>query len=229
MSDNKAGRLAGKIVLVTGGASGIGAAAVAACEREGAEVIVGDISIADDGPRRRRLDVGDEASWAALGDSIAASHGRIDALIHCAAILRTAMIEDQDAAVFSEVMRVNQLGTFLAIRQVIPLMRERGGSIALLSSLGGLEGSAMSIAYCSTKWAVRGMAKVAASELRPLGIRVNSVHPGVTVTPMVAGWGDPATQIRPETVAHMLVFLASDESIASTGSEFICDGGQRIP
>lgn len=223
------GRLAGKIVLVTGGASGIGAAAVAACEREGAEVIVTDITITDDGPGRRKLDVGDEASWAALGESIAASHGRIDALIHCAAILRTAMIEDQDAAMFSEVMRINQLGTFLAIRQVIPLMRERGGSIALLSSLGGLEGSAMSIAYCSTKWAVRGMAKVAATELRPMGIRVNSVHPGVTVTPMVAGWGDPSQQIKPETVAQMLVFLASDESVASTGSEFICDGGQRIP
>ncbi len=229
MSDNKAGRLAGKVVLVTGGASGIGAAAVAACEREGAEVIVADITLANGNSNHHHLDVGDEASWATLGDRIAASHGRLDALIHCAAILRTAMIEDQDAAVFSEVMRVNQLGTFLAMRQVLPLMKERGGSIALLSSLGGLEGSAMSVAYCSTKWAVRGMAKVAASEFRQYGIRVNSVHPGVTVTPMVAGWGDPSQQIKPETVAQMLVFLASDESSASTGSEFICDAGQRIP
>src|SRR5690606_12054251 len=77
MSDKQAGRLAGKIILVTGGASGIGAAAVAACEREGAEVIVADITIADDGPSRRRLDVGNEASWAMLGESIAASHGRL--------------------------------------------------------------------------------------------------------------------------------------------------------
>jgi 3alpha(or 20beta)-hydroxysteroid dehydrogenase len=229
MSDDRAGRLAGKVVLVTGGASGIGAATVASCEREGAEVIVADVTLADDGPKRRHLDVADETSWAALTGSIARSHGRLDALINCAGILRTAPIEEQRADVFMEVVRVNQLGSFLAIREAIPLMREKGGSVALLSSLAGLSGSAHSIAYTSTKWAVRGMAKVAANELKPFGIRVNSVHPGVTVTPMVAGWGDPSTQIDPETVAAMLLFLASDESIASTGSEFICDGGQMIP
>lgn len=229
MSDNRPGRLAGKIVLVTGGASGIGAAAVALCEREGADVIAADVTLADDGPNRRRLDIADEASWKALTGSIARSHGRLDALINCAGILRTAMIEDQQADVFMEVVAVNQLGTFLAIRETIPLMRDKGGSMVLVSSLAGLSGSSSSIAYTSTKWAVRGMAKVAANELRRFNIRVNSVHPGVTVTPMVAGWGDPSTQIKPETVGHMLVFLASDESIASTGSEFICDNGQLIP
>ena len=223
------GRLAGKVVLVTGGASGIGASTVALCEREGAEVIAADVTIADDGAKRRRLDVADEASWAALTGGIARSHGRLDALINCAGILRTAPIEEQSAEVFMDVLRVNQLGTFLAIREAIPLMRDKGGSIVLLSSLAGLSGSSHSIAYTSSKWAVRGMAKVAASELKRFGIRVNSVHPGVTVTPMVAGWGDPATQIKPETVAEMLAFLASDASIASTGSEFICDGGQTIP
>ena len=223
------GRLAGKVVLVTGGASGIGASTVALCEREGAEVIAADVTIADDGAKRRRLDVADEASWAALTGGIARSHGRLDALINCAGILRTAPIEEQSAEVFMDVLRVNQLGTFLAIREAIPLMRDKGGSIVLLSSLAGLSGSSHSIAYTSSKWAVRGMAKVAAAELKRFGIRVNSVHPGVTVTPMVAGWGDPATQIKPETVAEMLAFLASDASIASTGSEFICDGGQTIP
>src|SRR3954462_9247852 len=112
MGDQRAGRLAGKVVLVTGGASGIGAAAVALCEREGAEVIAADLTIADGGPTRHHIDVADEASWAALTAGIAQSHGRIDALIHCAGILRTAPIEEQAADVFMEVLRVNQLGTF---------------------------------------------------------------------------------------------------------------------
>lgn len=220
------GRLAGKIVLVTGGARGIGAATVALFAREGATVISADLAAAN--PGDRVLDVRDEASWQALADDIAATHGRLDAIVHCAGVLRIASIEEHSAAHYMDVVAVNQLGSFLAIRSVIPLMRARGGSIVLLSSLAGLMGSPQTIAYTSSKWAVRGMAKVAAAELLPLGIRVNSIHPGVVDTPMVAGFGEPSKLIRAETVAEMALFLASDASVSSTGAEFICNGGDAI-
>jgi 3alpha(or 20beta)-hydroxysteroid dehydrogenase len=218
------GRLSGKIALVTGAARGIGAATAALFEREGATVIAADLSL-DGGDR---LDVSDEASWAAMGDRIARDHGRLDALVNCAGLLKIAPIEAHSVDDYMKIVAVNQLGSFLAIRTAIPLMRERGGSIALLSSLAGLMGSPQTIAYTTSKWAVRGMAKTAAAELLPLKIRVNSVHPGVVDTPMVAGYGDPAQLIRAETVAEMLLFLASDASVASTGTEFVCNGGDAI-
>ncbi len=222
------GRLAGKIVLITGGARGIGGAAVSLFEREGAQVIAADISMSDADATHRHIDVRDEASWKTLADSIASTHGRLDALIHCAGILHVGTIEDHSVAQYENLVAINQTGSFLAIRTAIPLMRERGGSIALLSSMAGLMGEANTIAYTSSKWAVRGMAKVAASELLPLRIRVNSIHPGVTDTPMVAGFGEPTNHIRAETVAEMALFLASDASVSSTGSEFVCSGGDSI-
>ena len=218
------GRLEGKIMLVTGAARGIGAVTAALFEREGATVIGADILPAGDNEAHRPLDVSDEASWAALADDIGASHGRIDGLVHCAGILRTGLIEEQGVEAFREIMAVNQLGTFLAIRSVVPLMRERGGSIVLVSSMAGMMGTASSIAYSSTKWAVRGMAKVAAIELLPLRIRVNSLHPSLTDTPMVAGYRDPSTMLDPAVIADMALFLASDASRASTGAEFLCNG-----
>lgn len=137
---------------------------------------------------------------------------------------------------YRKIIEINQVSVFLGIKTVVPLMQKSGGgSIINISSLNGLVGGA--IGYTDSKFAVRGMKKAAALQLAPLGIRVNSVHPGIIETPMVTE-GDSyeiikeyAKQVplgriaQPEEVANLVVYLASDESSYSTGSEFIVDGG----
>ncbi|MBA3654510.1 MAG: SDR family oxidoreductase, partial [Actinobacteria bacterium] len=133
---------------------------------------------------------------------------------------------------------VNQVGVFLGMKAAIPAMATAGGgSIINISSLAGLIGAQGHVAYCASKWAVRGMTKVAALEVASLGIRVNSIHPGLIDTPMMdhyralgiadrAGAGVPLGRLAdPEDVSELALFLASDESRYSTGSEFVIDGG----
>jgi 3alpha(or 20beta)-hydroxysteroid dehydrogenase len=139
-----------------------------------------------------------------------------------------------------EVVNINQLGTFLGMKAVAPAMGDSGGgSIINISSIAGLRGSAGTMAYTASKWAVRGMTKTAALELAPLGIRVNSIHPGFIDTPMLPdlmitteeqktmlGGQIPLGRVaQAEQVAKLALFLASDESEYSTGSEFVVDGG----
>jgi 3alpha(or 20beta)-hydroxysteroid dehydrogenase len=137
------------------------------------------------------------------------------------------------------VVRVNQLGVFLGMRAAIaPMRRTGGGSIINISSNAGLQGVQGVVSYVGSKWAVRGMTKTAALELGRYGIRVNSVHPGAVDTPMIAMPELEAVDrdglyrslpiprmARPEEIARLVLFLASDESSYSTGSEFIADGG----
>jgi 3alpha(or 20beta)-hydroxysteroid dehydrogenase len=137
---------------------------------------------------------------------------------------------------FELVMDINCTGVFLGMRTAAPLMMASGGgSIVNISSLAGLRGAAGALAYGASKWAVRGMTKAASIELARKGIRVNSIHPGLIETPMAAQLGnDPEKMTRriplargaqPEEVANLALFLASDESSYSTGSEFLIDGG----
>jgi 3alpha(or 20beta)-hydroxysteroid dehydrogenase len=139
---------------------------------------------------------------------------------------------------FQRVYRVNQLGVFLGMRAVIPAMIRAGkGSIINVSSIEGLAGSPLACAYAATKFAARGMTKVAALELAGSGIRVNSIHPGVVRTPIIevapgldlAAMVEPKVPMQrvasPEEIASVIVFLASDESSYCTGAEFVVDGG----
>lgn len=240
------GRLSGKVALITGAARGQGAIAAQMFVAEGASVMLADVL--DDQGRAVAaglqtaeyisLDVGDEAAWERAVAATIERFGRIDILINNAAIFRSASIESTTVEFFNEMTRVNQLGVLLGMKTVVPHMKKQGGgSIVNISSVAGLIGSGNLAAYTASKWAVRGMTKVAALELADFGIRVNSVHPGLIDTDMVRGGvgstrtemltkGIPLARVgRVEEPPQLMLFLASDESSYCTGGEYVCDGG----
>ncbi|HZC73410.1 MAG TPA: glucose 1-dehydrogenase [Jatrophihabitans sp.] len=241
--------LTGRVAIVTGAARGQGAAAAQLFVAEGARVVIGDVlddvgkELADSlgaGAIYRHLDVSNEDDWTSVVDEAVETLGGVDVLVNNAGILRFAALSDMPLADYLRVVNVNQVGTFLGMRAVAkPMMAARRGSIVNISSVEGLAGMPYLTAYTSTKFAIRGMTKVAALELGPHGIRVNSVHPGMIETDMVkdaAGGHDvdlsPATKriaLRrmgaPEDIAQVVLFLASDRSAYVTGAELAADGG----
>jgi 3alpha(or 20beta)-hydroxysteroid dehydrogenase len=245
MARNAGGRLAGKVALITGAARGQGEAEARLFVAEGAKVVLGDVlddageAVAKslgDAAAFVHVDIRSEADWqSAL--SAAERFGPLNVLINNAAISHFASIVDTTVLDYERVIGVNQTGTFLGIRSVIPAMKAAGGgSIVNVSSIDGLQAKNGIIAYAASKWAIRGMTKVAALELGPYGIRVNSLHPGGIDTVMGNPTGsDQIDQFyrrhpipragRSEEIAQMALFLASDESSYSTGSEFVADGG----
>jgi 3alpha(or 20beta)-hydroxysteroid dehydrogenase len=240
-------RLAGKVAIITGGAQGQGEGAARAFVAEGAKVVIADIA---DEPGKAlaqelgenahyvHLDVSDEESWRAAVDEAVATYGPVNVLVNNAGVLLFAELTKTTTADFERLFRVNQLGCFLGMRTVAPIMVENGGgSIVNSSSIEGLGGMPTLVAYTATKFAIRGMTKAAAMELGPKGVRVNSVHPGMIDTGMIRGytgdegmhWGGRKVALKrvgtPADIAHLYVFLASDESCYSTGAEFVADGG----
>ena len=240
-------RLEGKIALITGGARGQGAAEGRLFAAEGATVVLADVR--DDmgeivakglggGAQYHHLDVTDPGGWDTVVADVLARHGRIDVLVNNAGIFQVSGLTTTELADWERIMGVNATGFFLGMKAVAPAMiAQRSGSIVNISSIAGMRGSAMSFAYSASKWAVRGMTKCAAHELAPFGVRVNSVHPGVIDTPMLeqlegGGLRDAIRRRIPlgheataEDVARLVLFLASDDSSYSTGSEFVVDGG----
>ena len=238
------GRLEGKVALITGGARGQGAAEVRAFTAEGATVYVADVLVEEAKQLAGEcggaavplaLDVTDGADWQRAAAEIQSEHGRLDILVNNAGVLALTPIETTSQADYERVIAVNQTGVFLGMRAAIPLMEDAGGSIVNISSVGGLAGMPMMFAYVASKFAVRGMTRTAAVELAPRGIRVNSVHPGGVETPMLQELGLPPELLtqtaplgrlaRPEEIAALVLFLASDESSYCTGAEFVVDGG----
>jgi 3(or 17)beta-hydroxysteroid dehydrogenase len=249
------GRLAGRIALVTGGASGIGAACARRFVAEGAEVVVADRDLS----RAREvaaalgaaasvveLDVAGDESWQAAIAAVAARHGRLDVLVNSAGISVPADIETADYAHWQQIQRVNADGVFLGCKHGLALMKEttRAGSIVNLSSTLGLRPHASFVAYDASKAAVWAITRAVALHCGAAGIpvRCNSVHPGATLTPMsqgvIAASPDPATTLaklaaihpmkrlgKPEEIANAILFLASDEASFITGIALPVDGG----
>lgn len=242
-------KLNGKVALVSGGARGQGEAEVRLFIEEGAKVIIADVlddvgmALADslgDMAHYIHLDVSDEDSWKKAMDETVNHFGGLNILVNNAGILRTGMLESMSLEDYMAVINVNQVGVFLGMRAAVPALRKAGGgAIVNISSNAGQEGVEGVIGYVSSKWAVRGMTKAAAMELGSDGIRVNSVHPGAVDTDMINGPGfenvdkDAAyasqpipRAAQPLEIAKMVLFLASDDSSFSTGSEFVADGGR---
>ena len=237
------GKLDGKVALITGAAGGIGAATAKLFASQGAQLVLADVAplAAAPGVLTLHLDVTDEAAWAAAASEAVKRFGRLDVLVNNAGIFKMAPLEETSVAMFEQTVRINQLGVFLGMRAAAPVMKSQGGgSIINISSVGGLLGSPNNIAYSGTKWAVRGMTKCAATELAPFRVRVNSIHPGGVDTPMLTAQlqgaalagvaaGTPLGRLATaDDVAAMALFLASDDSSYSTGSEFVCDGGMSM-
>lgn len=251
MEQAKLGRLAGKVALVTGAASGIGRATAALFHAHGAKVAASDrneaglAALGPDADLVLAQDVTDEARWREAVDAVVAAFGRLDILVNSAGVAILGNIETTSLADWRKVNAVNVEGVFLGCREAVRVMKETGGgSIVNLSSVAGVIGDASSAAYCASKGAVRMLTKSAALHCARagLGIRVNSVHPSFTETPMVlegiarardpervrAGLSRAAPMGRmgkAEEVALTILFLASDESSFTTGAEFMVDGG----
>lgn len=241
------GRLDGKVALITGGARGQGAAEGKLFASEGAAVVLTDVLDADGektangiGGRYLHHDVTSVEEWDRVVHEVMERHGRLDVLINNAGIWITGRLQDTPLADYRRVIEVNQIGVFLGMQAAAkPMLAQRSGSIINISSVAGLRGAATGFAYGASKWAVRGMTKTAARELGPHGIRVNSIHPGLIETAMLhqlpgidSGETDRYLRNIPlgrvaeaDEVAKLALFLASDESSYSTGSEFVIDGG----
>ncbi len=237
------GRLDEKVCLITGAARGQGAVEAKLFAEEGAKVWLTDVLDEDGaamaesaGGTYRHLDVQNEDEWSALIDEIVSRDGRIDVLVNNAGIFRSGSMLDTSVEDFRNVMSVNCLGVFLGMRAVAGSMRDAGaGSIVNISSLAGLQAASGAFSYGTSKWAVRGMTKTAAVELARRGVRVNSIHPGLIETDMLDQLHiepDRMTRRVPlgrtaaaREVATLALFLASDDSSYSTGSEFVVDGG----
>jgi 3alpha(or 20beta)-hydroxysteroid dehydrogenase len=243
------GVLEGKVALVSGGARGQGEGEARRFAAEGASVVVGDVrddegkavaAAIGDRARYVHLDVTDEDDWAHAVAAACREFGRLDVLVNNAGIGAISPIVGGSLQDYLSVVMINQVGVYLGMKATAETMAATGGgSIVNISSIGGMAAMPGMAAYASSKFAVRGMTKVAALELAPLGIRCNSVHPGVIDTSMLrespsgdeaflSAWAAviPAGRIGTVAdVADVVVFLASDASRYCNGSEFVVDGG----
>ena len=237
------GRLAGKVALITGGARGQGAAEAKLFMEQGATVVITDV-LTEEGERTAgelgcdflEHDVSSEDRWAEVVAEVTSRHKQLDVLVNNAGILFAGRMVNTRTEDWDRVIAINQTGVFFGMRAAAPAMIEGGGgAIVNISSVAGLEGVFGSMAYTASKFAVRGMTKVAAKELGPSGIRVNSVHPGIIDTDMTTDFPKErmlravpiGREADPSEVANLVLFLACDESSYCTGQEFVVDGGMH--
>jgi 3alpha(or 20beta)-hydroxysteroid dehydrogenase len=242
------GRLAGSVAIVTGGARGIGRAIAERFVSEGAQVLVADLlteqlAELDDSSGRlvgEPLDVRSREDWDRVVERCRATFGPPDVLVNNAGVMLTGPIAETDGEAYRESFDVNVLGAVFGMQAVLPSMRERGGgSVIIVSSTAAVIGAPGLAPYAASKAANMSLAKSAAIELGPLGIRVNSLHPGgvetaMSQSPIFDGFDQDAFYRRlpipriaqPEEITGAAVFLASKESGFATGSAFFVDGGQ---
>jgi 3alpha(or 20beta)-hydroxysteroid dehydrogenase len=243
-------RLAGKVALVTGAARGLGASIARQLHAEGAQVVLADMRDEEGqaltkslGERAHyvHLDVSSESEWNGALAAARKRFGPVTILVNNAGIYRTRATAEQSVEEYLQIIRINQLGTFLGMRTCFGQMRDAGGgSIVNIASTAGIEGVPLALAYTASKHAVVGMTKAAALEFGAAKVRVNVVCPGAMLTPLlVESLNVPLSALSaapfanspmgrmgdPAEIAPTVVFLASDASSYTTGSEFVVDGG----
>ncbi|MEC7844827.1 MAG: glucose 1-dehydrogenase [Actinomycetota bacterium] len=235
--------LKGKVILITGAAKGMGAAEAKMATERGATVIVTDV-LDERGKETANsidsayyhLDVSNQENWQSVVHTVMDEYGHLDGLVNNAGIFIQKNIFEDAQEAFVAMMRVNQLGTYLGIECVAPIMRDQNqGSIVNISSVAGLRGQ-RNIGYVASKFAVTGMTKAIALQLAQYNVRCNSVHPSAISTDMSQGLGpdDVALLTRktpmkrigePEEVSEVVMFLLSEASSYLTGAEIAVDGG----
>ncbi len=235
------GRVDDKVALISGGARGMGAADARMLVAEGAKVVIGDILDAEGAAlaeelgasaRYVHLDVTSAEDWKTAVDTALEAFGKLNVLVNNAGIVQLAPLKTLDVERWQKVLDVNLTGPLLGTKAVIdPMVAAGGGSIINVSSIEGMRGAAWVHSYVASKWGLRGLTKSTALELASEKIRVNSIHPGFIRTPMTKHLPDDMVTApmgragTPDEVAAFVVFLASDESSFSTGSEYVVDGG----
>jgi 3(or 17)beta-hydroxysteroid dehydrogenase len=249
------GRVAGKVAIVTGGASGMGKADAQLLAREGAKVVVADLNEADGQAVAAaiganavfmRLNVSDEENWKSVIAATVETFGKLDILVNNAGIIALGTIVDTTLESWRLVNSVNSDGVFLGCKHAIPVMaKSGGGSIINMSSVAAIHGQSFVAAYTASKGAVRALTKNIAMYCKEQknGIRCNSVHPDGVKTPMVvkvATGKETATQedidklgafgnmCEPEDIANLVLYLASDESRFVNGAEMLIDNASTI-
>jgi 3alpha(or 20beta)-hydroxysteroid dehydrogenase len=243
-------QLVGKVALISGAGRerGQGAAEGRLFAAHGATVILADVRDEEGeatagnikGAEYAHLDVTSEADWERVVADIVARHGRLDILINNAGIAAMGRLVNATTEDWDRTIAINQSGVFFGMRTAARAMiaANNGGSIVNISSIAGMEGLFGSMAYGASKWAVRGMTKIAAKELGRHGIRVNSIHPGFIETDMLdqGNFGEdgktrmarrvPTGRLgKPEDIANMALFLCTPAADYVTGQEFVVDGG----
>ncbi|KQQ93807.1 3-alpha-hydroxysteroid dehydrogenase [Leifsonia sp. Leaf325] len=235
-------RVSGKIALISGGARGMGASHARLLVDEGAKVIIGDIlddagqalaAELGDSVRYVHLDVTDYAQWENAVKTAVDEFGGLDIVVNNAGIANFSPIEDYSIEAWNTIISINLTGVFYGIKAAIPALKNsKAGSVINVSSTAGLQGYEALPGYNASKFGVRGLTKNAALDLGRYNIRVNSVHPGAIRTPMTEGLDTSQSHValhrvgEPIELSNLVLFLASDESSFSTGSEFVADGGE---
>jgi 3alpha(or 20beta)-hydroxysteroid dehydrogenase len=241
-TNHNGNRLHGKVALITGGARGMGASFARAMVAQGAHVMITDVL--DDAGNKlasslgsnaayRRLDVTRRDDWKAAVEDTVRVFGKLNVLVNNAGVVNFAPIDRNDEAMWDQTLSVDLTGAYNGIKASLTAMKQAApSSIINISSTAGLRGYRNLTAYSAAKFGLRGLTKSVALDLASAKIRCNSVHPGATDTPMLAGHEDAKKQVpmqrvgKPDEIAQLVVFLASDESSFSTGSEFVADGGE---
>jgi len=240
------GRLDGVVALISGGASGLGRAQARLFAAEGASVLIGDVdaergaALAEEIGAAARfvpLDVAEPGDWEAAVGAARDAFGGLTALVGNAGVYGTETLAETDPEEWDRIQRVNQRGTFLGMRAVMPVLEARGGgAVVNVSSVAGTRGMNYMFSYGVSKWAIRGIDRYAAVEAAARGVRVNTIFPGVIDTPMQATNSEetiaalkqmiPMKRIGlPEEVAAAALFLISAEASYITGAELPVDGG----